>query len=448
MRSTDRLTAQTIELLQLMIRNKCVNDGSPESGQEVRNVGAIRALLDGTRAEVETVEPAPGRVSLVARLEGSDRTQSPSLCLMGHTDVVPATAEGWRRDPFGGELVAGEVWGRGSVDMLGQTASMAVAFRELAISRHQLRGDVVLLASADEEAGSRWGVRWLAENRPDLIQASFVLTESGGTHSGSPDAPAISVAVGEKGVAWRRIRIRGEEGHGSRPFRVDSALVKAAAVIGRIAAYQAPARFHTLWPEELEPLNLTVPMQRGLFDPHEIDRVLAEMPDKVLARQLHASTHTTLSPNALSGTTKINVIPGVIDLDVDIRLMPGDDIEELDARLRQTLSDLDDSIEIEALLDSAPTLSSRDTPLWLALERAVKHAFPASRLRPYLSLGFTDARILRQAGVTAYGAGLMSSQLSDAELSRRIHGTNERIDVESLELCTKLWMDVTNELLR
>src|SRR5207245_1014148 len=129
----DALTAQTVELLQQLIRNQCVNDGSVASGQEVRTSDVLRAYLEGSGLDIEVYEPdgAPGRTSLVARIEGTDPA-APTLCLMGHTDVVPVTRAHWTRDPFGGELVNGEVWGRGAIDMLNLTASQAVALRALA----------------------------------------------------------------------------------------------------------------------------------------------------------------------------------------------------------------------------------------------------------------------------------------------------------------------------
>ena len=127
----EKRTATTVELLQTMIQNACVNDGTADSGNEVLNSDALETFLEGPGIDIETFEPHPGRKSLVARIEGSD-ANAPSLCLMGHTDVVPVNPDGWSRDPFGGELIDGEVWGRGAVDMLYLTASQAVAFKHLA----------------------------------------------------------------------------------------------------------------------------------------------------------------------------------------------------------------------------------------------------------------------------------------------------------------------------
>ena len=123
-------TAGATELLQTMIRNECVNDGTLESGDEIRNSDLLETYLEGSGLDCQHYDSAPGRRSIVSRIEGSD-PDAPSLCLMGHTDVVPVTPSGWSRDPFAGELIDGEVWGRGAIDMLGLTSAMAVVFRHL-----------------------------------------------------------------------------------------------------------------------------------------------------------------------------------------------------------------------------------------------------------------------------------------------------------------------------
>ena len=254
MTGSDALTSQTVDLLQAMIRNACVNDGTPESGQEVRNADLLEAYLGNAGLDVERFEPTPGRTSLVARIEGSDPS-APSLCLMGHTDVVPVNPDGWSRDPFAGDLVDGEVWGRGAVDMLNLTASQAVVMRTLADSGFRPRGDLIFFAVADEESGSLHGARWMADNEADAIRADYVLTENGGLHSGTEGAPVISVNVAEKGASWRRLTVRGTPGHGSMPYRTDNALVKAAAVVQRLAEYQPQPRFHELWRAQVESID-------------------------------------------------------------------------------------------------------------------------------------------------------------------------------------------------
>jgi len=170
----DALTGQTVELLQQLIRNRCVNDGSVGSGQEVRTSDVLRGYLDGSGLDVDVYEPdgAPGRTSLVARIEGTDPA-APTLCLMGHTDVVPVTPEHWTRDPFGGELVNGEVWGRGALDMLNLTASQAVALKALARRGWRPRGTLVYLACADWRITGRHRT-WTISGAPSSARSASI----------------------------------------------------------------------------------------------------------------------------------------------------------------------------------------------------------------------------------------------------------------------------------
>jgi len=418
----------------------------------VRNADVLEVVVDGPGVAIERFEPTPGRVSMVARIEGRDRS-APSLCLMGHTDVVPVHVEGWSRDPFGGELVTNgdgidEVWGRGAVDMLNITASMAVAFRDVADRGMRPRGDLIYFAVADEEAGSAHGARWMAEHHRDAIRSDYVLTEWGGLHDGPAEASRIGVVVAEKGVAWRRLRVRGTPGHGSMPFRIDNALVKAAAVIQRLADYRPPPRFHELWSARVEALDVPDDVKAGLLDERRIDDLLAELPNAAAAAHFHACTHTTFSPNVVDGgVMKTNVIPDTIDIDVDIRTVPGDGPDEVEAHLRAALGDLADHVEVEVLMNDQASISRVDTPLWDSLQRAVGVPFPGARLNAQFVVGFTDSRVFRDLGAVAYGAGLFSPTVDAAEFGRRFHGHDERIDVESLGLTVELWQRVVADLL-
>ncbi len=441
------LTGQTVELLITMIRNQCVNDGTPESGQEVRNADTLVAFLEGAGLDIERFEPTPGRVSLVTRIEGTD-PNAPKLCLMGHTDVVPVNPDGWTNDPFGGEVINGEVWGRGAVDMLNITSSMAVAFRSLATSGFRPTGDLIYYAVADEEAGSAHGAQWMADTHPDRIRAEFVLTENGGLHSGSPETPAIGVNIGEKGVAWRRLRLHGQPGHGSMPFRANNALVKAAAVVQRLADYRPSPRFTELWTERVDSLGLDPETRNALLDVNQIDQILAAMPNKGSAAYLHACTHTTFSVNVVDGgRMKTNVIPDTIELQVDIRTLPGEGADEVQAHLDAALGELSETVAVEIIMNDPASISRTDNRLWESLQRAVGRPFPGARLTPQMTVGFTDARLFRQMGSVAYGAGLFSPDLDGGDFSSRFHGNDERIDIESLRLSSELWGDVARDLL-
>ena len=456
---SNELTGQTVELLQTLIRNQCVNDGTATSGNETRNADVLRQFLGGTGLDMQQTGPTAQRQSLVARIEGSDPT-APSLCLMGHTDVVPVSAAGWTRDPFGGELIDGpagpEVRGRGAVDMLNLTSSMAVAFRHLATTGFRPRGDLMYFAVADEESGSAHGMRWMADHEADSIRADYVLTENGGLHSGPRERPYVGINVGEKGVAWRRLRVRGTPGHGSTPFKADNALMTAAAVVQRIGAYRPLPRFHELWRTRVETLGVPEEVQRDLLDAERIDAFLDTLPVPGPGAHLHACTHTTFSCNTIgpggdaSGSAtpmKTNVIPDCVDIGVDVRTLPGEHADDVDAHLRAALGDLYDRVEVEIVMNDPASISRSDTPLWDSLARSIAKPFPTARPTPQLVVGFTDSRIYRQMGAVSYGAGLFSPDLDAADFGRRFHGHDERIDVESLRLTTNLWLDVARDLL-
>jgi acetylornithine deacetylase/succinyl-diaminopimelate desuccinylase-like protein len=444
--STAGTTAEVTDLLQHLIRNACVNDGTRGSGHETRSADLLAGYFDGSGLDVQRFEAVPGRASLVARLEGR-RPDAPTLLLMGHTDVVPANADRWRRDPFGGELADGEVWGRGAIDMLNLTASMAVATRSLAASGFRPEGTLVYLAVADEEALGTWGADHLVTHEPDAVRADYVITESGGIPvTVGEGGVRLPVLVGEKGSCWCTLRIGGTPGHASLPYATDNALVTAARVVQRLAEHRPATRIHESWRRFVDGLGLPEEMSRPLLDPDRLVEALPALPTG-MARQFHACTHTTIAPTVVHGGTKTNVIPDAVDVQLDIRTLPGETLPDVQALLGEALGDLADRVTMVEVHDDPATESPVDTPLWDSLSRASQAFYEGSHIVPMLSVGATDARFFRRRGVTAYGFGMFSQKLTYEEFGRMFHGDDERVDVESLRLSTELWEAVARDLL-
>ncbi|MHB1536775.1 MAG: M20/M25/M40 family metallo-hydrolase [Acidimicrobiales bacterium] len=431
-------TAEVTDLLQHLIRNACVNDGATESGQESRSADLLRSYLEGPGLDLESYEPVPGRTSLVARIEGSD-AHAPTLMLMGHTDVVPANPDGWRRDPFAGELIDGEVWGRGAVDMLNLTASMATAVRHLAQSGFRPRGSLIYLAVADEEALGTWGADWLTQHQTQTVGADYVITESGGVPIPTPSGVRLPIVVGEKGCYWVRLVVHGTPGHGSQPYLTDNALVNAAQVVTRLAEFHPTAHIHEAWRRWVSDLGLFPPdMAEELLDPARIDEACSRLPVP-LARLSHACTHTTFAPTIAHGGVKTNVIPDRVDLEVDIRTLPGQTGPDVRALLDEALGDLAPKVDVKVIADDPASFSALDTPLWATLAEIAGGLSPGARLVPAMTVGATDARFMRRVGATAYGFGLFSGRMTYEEYFAMFHGDNERVDQESLRLSTELW---------
>lgn len=423
------LAEQTTELLRQLIRNAAVNDGTPDSGQEWRQVRTLQEFFAGSGVEGVVVEPHPGRESLIVRIEGTDRG-APSLALVGHTDVVPVEPAGWERDPFGAEIVDDVLWGRGAIDMLNLTAAYAVVTRAIATSGFRPRGDLVFAAVADEESGSRFGVGWLTEHRLDLIDADYVLTESGGAHAGS--TPSLGVMVGEKGGAGRLLRVRGVPGHGSAPWGTRNAGVIAAEAVTRLARFRGPTVITPQWRAYADALDLGPDVGAAVTDPTRFFEGVDALGE--LNGFAHASTHTTISPNVLRAGDKANVIPGEATVQLDIRILPGVTPDDVHGYLHEALGNLLEHIEIEGDWFGESTISPTDTPLFAALGSAVRRAYPQAELLPMLGIGGTDGRFYRRRGIPAYGFGVLSERWDYGTFRRLFHGHNERIDLASLDL--------------
>ena len=439
---------ESTELLRTLIRNACVNTGEASSGHEDRSVDALEDFFAGSGLSCERYTSEPGRMSLITRLEGTDRT-APTLLLMGHTDVVPVNMSGWQRDPFAAELVDGIVWGRGAVDMLNLTSTMAVATRRLARSGWKPRGTLIYLAVADEEAGGFLGAGHLAEHQADAVKCDYVITESGGVPIPTKSGHKLKVTVGEKGGNWRRLIVHGTPGHGSRPLRTDNALVTAAMVVQRIAEYRPKARILDAWRGYVEALELEPGLTDALTDPARVYETVRDWDNLTLAREAHACTHTTFSPNIARGGTKVNVIPDRVEIDVDIRSLPGIEQHEIEAMLKEAMGDLADRVTIETPPDRkrGGTVSPIDTPLMAAISRIATRMMPDASVVPAITTGGTDAKFFRWKGIPAYGFGLHSLRIPYTEYPIMFHGHNERVDTESLRLSAMMWEALVREFL-
>ncbi|HUG38668.1 MAG TPA: M20/M25/M40 family metallo-hydrolase [Candidatus Limnocylindrales bacterium] len=443
---SDAVETESTELLRTLIRNKCVNTGDPASGNEAKSVEALEDFFAGSGLSCERYTSAPGRMSLITRIEGSD-PKAPRLILMGHLDVVPVNPSGWSRDPFAAELVDGIVWGRGAIDMLNLTSTMAVATRRLAKSDWKPRGTLIYVAVADEEAGGNYGAGHLTAREPEAVKCDYVVTESGGVPIPTPSGHKLRVSVGEKGGNWRRIVVKGTPGHGSRPLRTDNALVTAARVVQLLADYRPKARILDVWRRYVQGLELPPDLAEALTDPDHVLETAMKLDNLALAREAHACTHTTFSPNVVHGGTKVNVIPDRVEIEVDIRALPGVTPAEVDGMIAEALGDLHDRVTVEGPSRREGSLSPFDTPLVEALRRVSSALAPGSQIIPSMSTGGTDSRFFRAKGIPSYGFGLHSTRIPYTQYPIMFHGNDERVDTESLRLSALMWEALARDFL-
>jgi acetylornithine deacetylase/succinyl-diaminopimelate desuccinylase-like protein len=231
------------------------------------------------------------------------------------------------------------------------------------------------------------------------------------------------------------------------PFGTDNALVKAAEVVRRLVAFRPRASITDTWREYANGLGLPPDVTAALTDPARVYDACSALDDPRVAKLAHACTHMTFSPNVVHGGVKTNVIPDVVDIDVDIRTLPGETEDDVADNLAEALGDLASALTITPLQQALATSSPMDTPLWDAIERATKGLAPVNGLVPRMTAGGTDARFYRDKGAVAYGCGLFAPSMTAADFASRFHGNDERVDVESLRLTTELWLAVVDDLI-
>ncbi len=410
---------EVVDLLQRLIRVDTTNP----PGNETAAAEVLREYLEAAGVECELYAKVPERANLVARIRG--RGDGPSLALLSHTDVVLADAREWQREPFGAELVDGEVWGRGALDMKGEVAASAVAMATLAREGWRGEGDLIFIAAADEEVGDGFGLQWLVEAHPDAVRADFSVNEGAGDRVELGGKVLYLCSTAEKMSSPFVLRVHGRSGHASMPGIADNALAKAAPLVERLGSFSVEPR---LIPEVEGFLNALLGDVPPAPDALTAARAIAPLAGELIEPLLGM----TCAPTMAHASDKRNVIPALCEITVDTRLLPGQSPAEAEATIRAYLGEGD--YELVNIEGQGGTRSQIGGPLWDAVQSFVEAEEPGAVAAPICVAGFTDSHWLRQAFDTvAYG--FFPARAMDSETAARlIHSADERVPVEDLEL--------------
>jgi acetylornithine deacetylase/succinyl-diaminopimelate desuccinylase-like protein len=429
--ATLTLRDEATELLRELIRLDTVNP----PGNETQAAELLRDYLAESGVEAELYARVPERANLVARLPGSGG--GASLLLLSHTDTVVADAGEWQVGPWSGELQDGHVWGRGALDMKGHVTANAVALASLAREGFQPSGDLVFAACADEEVGDGFGLPWLCAEHPEAVRTDYALNEGAGERIELLGRSFYLCSSAEKMSSPFRLRVHGRAGHASMPGIADNALVKAARLIERLAAYrpelqlgpETDALVRTLAGQPLEAAE-------ALELAREVDVAAAELLEPLLS--------LTLSPTMVSASSLRNVIPHLCEVVVDCRLLPGQTQAQVEPLLREVLGEGD--YELEWIEARGGTRSPLETPLWDAISGFVQEVDPEATVLPICVAGFTDSHWVREAfGTVAYG--FFPLRAMDAQLAARlVHSADERLAVDDLELAVRCFRHAAVEV--
>ncbi|CAN5133940.1 M20/M25/M40 family metallo-hydrolase [soil metagenome] len=419
--TTETRIGRTAQLTRDLIRFDTSNYGDGRTNGETEAAHYVEAELAALGLAPQLFDAAPGRTSVVARVEGSN-PGAPALVVHGHLDVVPAIADDWTVDPFGGEIRDGCIWGRGAVDMKNMDAMILTALGEILGNGRRPGRDLIVAFFADEEAGGVHGSHYLVREHPKLFDgATEAISEVGGYSIDLDGKRAYLVQTGEKALIWIKLIAKGRAGHGSQ-INTENAVTRLAGAVARIGSQEWPVR-----------LTKTT---RQLLD--DVARILGRDPQRVSAEELAIATGTasrfisatlraTTNPTLLSGGYKANVIPDRAEALIDVRVLPGDEVEVM-ARIRELAGE---HVDIEIVHQDVGLETDFTGPLVDEMVSSLQRFDPGAEVLPYLLSAGTDNKALSMLGIKGYGFAPLQLP-PDLDFPALFHGVDERVPLDAL----------------
>ncbi|HYE99202.1 MAG TPA: M20/M25/M40 family metallo-hydrolase [Planctomycetota bacterium] len=449
-----------VALLREMLRIDTTNPPPPGAGWggESALCRRVQALLaeDGIASEI--YEPVPGRGNLVARLRGSGAKKP--LMLMAHIDVVGVERERWSADPLGGEIRDGFLWGRGALDDKDDAAVMVQVMRILARTRPALERDVILMLNGDEESSGTYGARWMVEKHWDKIACELVISEGGRTALRGDRIAQVELMTAEKVYVDLKVWVRGVAGHSSVPIPLN-AVYGLSKILAALETHKTPVRVMpavAAYMAGLSDLPVYAALRGLLKKTSEGDLEAAEQ--LCTDPRWNAMLRTTVVPTMLRSGIRENVLPADAEANLNVRMLPGDDLEKLVASLMkhagveryELLRGTAATFEAWKKQPSGPPVAvfvadhsvdapatPHDTEAYRRMEKVARALAPGAVVVPRLATGATDLRFLRMKGV--HGFGISPCPTGEDE-ERTVHGHDERVRVDSVKFGVRFVHDL------
>ena len=412
---------EVVEICRDLIRIDTTNPGDHSGPGEREAAEYVARLLSDVGLEPRVLESHPGRTSVVTRIPGEDQ-ERPALLIHGHLDVVPANADDWERDPFGGEVADGCVWGRGAVDMKDMDAMVLAVTRKRLSEGRRPKRDVVLAFTADEEAGGNWGAAFLSRQHPELFEGvTEAIGEVGGFSVSIGEQRMYLLQTAEKGLAWMRLTATGTAGHGSM-VHGDNAVTALAEAVARIGRHEWPIRL----PQAVQAFLTAAAEALGVeFDPQDPGTVVGKLGP--MSRMIGATVKNTANPTGLKAGYKVNVIPQSATAEIDGRFLPGFE-DEFFAEIDRLLGG---AVKREFIHHDIALETTADGSLYEAMSAALLAEDPQATVVPYCLSAGTDAKWFSKLGIRCFGFSPLRLPPS-VDFSGMFHGINERVPVDAL----------------
>ncbi len=420
-------------------------DSTNPPGNETRVADYVKKVLEAEGIPVTLAAKDPARANVIARLKGNGAKRP--LLIMGHSDTVKVDQAKWTFPPFSAHLDSGYVYGRGTLDDKSDLAAALMTMLLLKRSGTPLDRDVIFVSEVGEEASTGPGIEYLVNERWPEIDAEICLAESGGVRRRDGKLVYATVETTEKQPKGASLVAKGPAGHGSRPLR-SNAVVHLAKAVEVIAAWEPPTKFNDTTRYYFEKLA-------GVSDPQSAQRYKDLFnPAKAAAARdylaehepgLYSMLHTSISPNIIQAGYQVNVIPSEARATLDIRALPGEDIDAFYAMMRKVIND--PAVELVPETSNqrpaaAPSSISNDA--YRSVEAAYRKIYGVQTL-PVMSTGATDMAFLRAKGVQCYGVGAMLDE-EDAAKGFGAHSDQERILEEAIYKHTQFFWDAVTSI--
>jgi len=413
-----RVGSEALERLQKYIRIETINPPSNVAKAAALFAAELRAV--GLEPKLYPADEAAGKINLVVRYPGRDRTKKP-LLLLNHFDTVPVDAKMWDIDPFGGILKDGFIWGRGALDMKGIGIQHLTALMEMKRANITPPRDIVMLVTADEESSGEYGIQWMIKHHYNDIDAEYVLDEGGfgSREILAPDKLVFGIAAGEKQVAAIRVRASGTAAHGSQPIS-DNANERLLRALNPVLTFEGRGQVHPIVAEIRKNVGGAMALNK-------------------YTNAIQKNTIALTSLRAGVGDPPAsNVIPSVAEAQVDCRLQPGVNAQEFLSEIKARINDPKVSVEFLYKPTDAG-VSDHRTPLLGAIAKVIQRHHPTAIVTPILVPHGTDSVKLRMRGMIAYG---LTPMILDLATAGTMHSDRERIPIAEFQRGVRIFFDL------
>jgi len=379
-------------------------------------------------ADIFVGGPVPRKGNLVVRYRGRSTAGLKPILLLAHLDVVEAKKEDWSPDldPFKFIEKDGYFYGRGTADDKAMAAIFVTNLLRMKQQNLVPERDLILALTSDEEGGDYNGVEWLIANHRALVDAEFGLNEGGGGQSKAGRRIANRVQATEKVYEDFTLEVTNKGGHSSLP-QPSNAIYQLADALARIAKFTFPVKLNEVTRAYFEKM---ASIEQGQVAA-DFKAVAAPAPDAAAVGRLSAVPlynsllRTTCVATMVNGGHALNAMPQRATANVNCRILPGENPQEVVTTLTQVINDA--AVRITPVKPAKPSQPSPLKPeIMKVITRVTEEMWPGVPVVPFMSTGASDSLYFRQIGIPMYGVSGLFGDMDDV----RAHGRDERMGVK------------------